>query len=700
MQRSLHRTSLLALALGLAVAAAADDTSTESCELCSFPSGWYLDTDFGVAFVSDDSFRFGDYTGTTDDGLYLLGRIAADYWSASGAHWRFAGSDMGLDARRLELRGDLPGRYELRIGYSALPHNLFESGRTPFRLSGDSLTLPPDWQTAPTTTAMGTLNASLLPVEIRTEREAFALGLAFTQNKYVEYTVDYRYTDKSGTGIFGGSFLNTSTLLPRPVDHRFHTLDARMSVRSDSWSAQLGYLASIFRNEDQRLRWDNPFTPVQLGAGVGQAALEPDNEFHRVALSGHYRPAAATQLTANVSLGRMTQDDLLLPYTTSTDLQSPLPVQALDAEVDTFNADVRLVSRWGRALRFRASYTLDDRDNQTPLFEWSYRLAETLAATPRTNTPYDIERRRLRVAADYRLPLRAKLSAGWNRETVQRNFSEVEQSDEDKLWAKLKLPIGQRVDVTAEYTMAERDNNGYRLPDDLSNDTSGAVVSGQNPLLRKYNLADRERRGLEVGVFLRPHDIIDLGLTAERSDDDYTDSVLGLLSADYESIYADMTFAFRKGAALALHGGYEKYSSLQAGSQSFAAPDWLADSEDETRYAGLSLDAGEVFERVRLHLGYTFSDTIAAVQTRASGNADAFPDLSTRLHRFEIGLDYAWRETVVVRLGLLFEDYTVDDWPLDNLEVDSVPRMLGLGHEWLDHDAGIVMLSFRYRNRL
>ncbi len=697
MYRSSHRALLLTFVLGIApaVAPGSEGRSTESCELCSFPSGWYLDTDFGVAYVSDDSFRFGDYTGTTDSGLYLLGRVAADYWGASGAHWRLEGSDMGLDARRLELRGGLPGRYEFRIGYSALPHNLFESGRTPFRLSGDSLILPPDWQTAPTTTAMGGLNASLSPVEIRTERETLALGLAFTPNRHVEYAVDYRYTDKTGTGIFGGSFLNTSALLPRPVDHRFHTLDAKMSVRTDSWSAQLGYLASIFRNDDQRLRWDNPFTPVLPGAGIGQAALEPDNEFHRVALSGQYRPAAATQLSANVSLGRMTQDDQLLPYSTSTDLQSPLPVQALDAEIDTLNADLRLVSRLGRALRFTASYTLDDRDNQTPVFEWSYRLAETLAAVPRTNTPYDIERRRLRFGADYRLPFRAKLSGGWKRETVERNFSEVDRSEQDEFWAKLKVPLGQRVDVAIKYAFADRDNDGYRQLEGPTGDS----LTAQNPLLRKYNLADRERQGLELSIFVRPYDGVDLGLTAETTDDDYTDSVLGLVSANYESIAGDAAFTMLRGVFVAVHGGYDRYRSVQAGSQAFAAPDWRAESEDDSRYAGLSLSLDEAFERFRLHFGYTFSETSAAVQTWALGSADGFPDLTSRLHRFEANLDYDWRDTLVVRLGLLFEDYTVDDWPLDDIGVDGVPRMLSLGNEWLDHDAGIVMLSFRYRSR-
>ncbi|MEM8683617.1 MAG: MtrB/PioB family outer membrane beta-barrel protein, partial [Pseudomonadota bacterium] len=246
----MNRALTIAVVLSvLPVAADSAETPSnvaEGCELCSFPSGWLLETDLGTAFVSDDSFKFGDYTGMTDSGAFLIGSLVADYRRPGGQHWRLAAADLGLDSRAASLNGGLPGRYRLRMSYAQIPHNLFESGQTPFTLSGANFTLPQDWQTAPTSGAMSGLNAALSPVAIRTERESFGLGFSFVQNRALEYDLDYQYTNKTGNDIFGASFLNTATLLPRPVDYAMHTLDAGVSFRASAWSARVAYLGSLF----------------------------------------------------------------------------------------------------------------------------------------------------------------------------------------------------------------------------------------------------------------------------------------------------------------------------------------------------------------------------------------------------------------------------------------------------------------------
>ena len=53
----------------------------------------------------------------------------------------------------------------------------------------------------------------------------------------------------------------------------------------------------------------------------------------------------------------------------------------------------------------------------------------------------------------------------------------------------------------------------------------------ENPLLRKYNLADREQNVLELALDLRPRENVDVGVSVELRDDDYSDSALGLQSA-------------------------------------------------------------------------------------------------------------------------------------------------------------------------
>ena len=53
----------------------------------------------------------------------------------------------------------------------------------------------------------------------------------------------------------------------------------------------------MFRNGDDSLTWQNPFTAGVVGAASGQLALAPDNQFHQLLASAGYAisPARARQ---------------------------------------------------------------------------------------------------------------------------------------------------------------------------------------------------------------------------------------------------------------------------------------------------------------------------------------------------------------------------------------------------------------------
>ena len=406
----------LALSAG-AVHAQEPSPNNPVCSRCAYPQGWFLETELGSAYVSDSSFKFGDYAGLTDQGGLLVGDIFADYWGESANQWHFEGRNLGLESRSIIIEGGLQGHYALRLSYDGLPHTQFESGTTPFvNPAASSLLLPVNWVRGASTSDLSALDQSLHSVGIRTDRDTFGLGFSFVQNPRLEYDVDYQYAAKEGTGIFGGSFLNTSTILPRPVDYQTQSLDASVNYRGDAWGARLGYYGSLFTNDTSTLRWDNPFIPPVDGADRGQAALEPDNDFHQLSLAGHLQPMTHTQLSGRIAMGRMTQDDELLRFTINPNLTSTLPSRTSDAEVDTLHADVRFASRPIGKLRLRGSYTRDERDNDTPIRAWAYVTGDALLTAPRLNLPYGYERDKINLSADYRLPYNIRVSGGWRRD--------------------------------------------------------------------------------------------------------------------------------------------------------------------------------------------------------------------------------------------------------------------------------------------
>ena len=75
-----RRTMLTIIAAGLAGPVAAQDATKSipagwNCERCVSADGWELDVEGGPAWVSDDAWRFGNYTGLDEKGWYLFGDV-------------------------------------------------------------------------------------------------------------------------------------------------------------------------------------------------------------------------------------------------------------------------------------------------------------------------------------------------------------------------------------------------------------------------------------------------------------------------------------------------------------------------------------------------------------------------------------------------------------------------------------------------
>ena len=78
------------------------DTSNWECESCPFDEGYRAELEVGATEVSDDSVRFGNFTGYGEKGTYAnvdgQGRYVGEEYRAD---WYI--EDLGLDSRVVEL---------------------------------------------------------------------------------------------------------------------------------------------------------------------------------------------------------------------------------------------------------------------------------------------------------------------------------------------------------------------------------------------------------------------------------------------------------------------------------------------------------------------------------------------------------------------------------------------------------------------
>lgn len=683
--------ALGALALAPAIAAQEVDTSDWACEYCPFQDSHEGDYEVGASNVSDDSAYFGNATGYGEKGTYA--NIDGDGSYAGDTYrMRWVAEDLGLDSRYAELEGSHPGKFDYNVGFRQIPFRQFFTTSTIFVESGSTLLLPQGWVRAPTTGGFTALGSSLVGRKIESDRSIYEIGGRYLAGSRFSFSADYRRQENDGLKIQGGSTFTNASLLPMPFDYVTDEVDIALRYGADNSFVALKWYLSDFQNDNAALSWQQPFTGAP-GADTLVQAQAPENRFQQLTLAGGYSfPDLRTVMSLSASLGRVTQNAALLPYSSNTLLPvEPLPRASLNAEVDTTNIAAGITSRILRKGRIRFSYRLDKRDNKTAQDLWNRTIVDTFPnGGEELNIPYSFERSYLSLSGDYDLFDILRVSAGYDRKDIDRDFQEITSQTENTGWGRLRLRPASSVDIDVRGGASKRDADNY--------DEAFAIATGQNPLMRKYHLAYRWREFGELIVNWSPAAApVSVSFTGLFADDDYRQSQLGLTSGKELSAALDFGWSITETTSVYLNTGIETFESTQFGSESFADPDWLAENEDDFTTIGAGLNMREIGERFDLRLDYLRSDGTSKISLDSAADAPArFPDLETTLDYVRLRLGFRQSDSMVWNLSLLYQTFQSKDWALQGVAPDTIPVVLSLGAQPYDDEQVIVGLGFRY----
>jgi MtrB/PioB family decaheme-associated outer membrane protein len=671
---------------------AAPDTSEWKCELCPFASGYQADLTAEGSYVSEDAATFGDASGYDDKGGYV--NVDGNGHYATGSHrlnWWV--DDLGLDSRVVEIDGARPGTFDYRLAYSQIPRHRFDSTSTIFtRAPGNLLALPAVWTFAGTTSGLADLASSLVSQDIESERNTLELGGKYLPTTRFRLFADFQRQERDGTNIIGAPYFTNSSLLPQHFDYQTDQLDAGIRYDSDNGYLKLAYFGSFFDDKSGAVSWENPFLSAP-GAERSTLAGPPDNDFQQLLLTGSYRTAALdTSITFSAAMGRGKQNDTLLPYTTNPNLAAgPLPQSTLDAEVDTTNLALTVISRPFPQARVKLAIRYDERDNKTSQLPWTRVIADTfLSGETELNVPYGFERLRLNLSADYKLLDTVRASAGYDYTELERDFQEVAKQTEDTGWGRLQWRPNSYLDFGARGGISRREIDRY--------DETLAASLDQNPLMRKYNLAYRYQQFGELSASASlPKLPIALSATVFYADDSYSSSRLGLTDTDELRVAADLSWSVSEKASVYLTGGMEDISTQQAGSASFSTPDWFADYSDEFYNFGGGFRVTGIAGKADLQIDYTRGKGTTEIDVTGGGGPRQFPDLATTLDSLRARILYHWSEKLEASLQLRYEHFSTDDWALQGVAPDTLPSILTLGAQPYDDEVWMAGISFRYR---
>ena len=637
--------------------------------------------ELGVGYVTDDAYRFGRYTGLEEEGAYLLGDITAHYYGEEGEFWQARGTNLGLDSRYLRLDFGFQGRHEYFLEYDELPNNFSDTVSTPYINAGDSTLI---------------LGSGLTPFEIETKRERIGLGGRLFTRKHWVFDVAYNHETKEGTGKSGSAMAYGPTqilrdaysaLLPEPVDYQTDRVDVSLQYSKEQLQFELAYHMSLFDNDDQSLTWEDSNPVAPLGS-TGSLALAPDNEFHQVTASLGYQLPHNTHFTGVLSTGLMTQDQDYQAYSVAGGLP---PRSSLDGEVWLTTAQLKLASRPLPKLRLSGAYSYNERDNDSSVASYNYVLADAEPRASVVNRPLSYKRNRLDLTANYRINSGMSLRGGYRYDDMSRDYADAEREDTDEntLFAKWKLRPHADINLALYAEASDRDGSNYRAPVD------------ENPFMRKYYLADRDRSKVGALIDYMPADNLNLSLSADYIKDDYDNSEVGLTEATQPTYTLDVSYQPIQEVTTHAYYTREDMESTQYGWEADPAlvRDWKAEFDDTVDTFGIGAKITEIRGKWDVGADLTWSKATGdsdLTNLSVTGTVGQFPDLETELTSLELWALYRYRHNLSLKLSYWYEDYDADNWAYDGLQTDSVNNMLLLGEETQDYDTSFIAASVIY----
>ena len=381
----------------------------------------------GVGYVTENSFKFGQYNGLFDQGPYGIfnfdwrGGPGYDPSTDSAVRWHLLGTDLFLDTRTVYADYGDQGKFKIFGGFDELRSN-YASGDTyqsPFQGVGSNfLTLPKNWVkpivpqvstsagnfrglspttglanalvggvVTPPTAAQQAIVKNIIAndvpdfqnVDLDTVRKTYAGGLIYDLGPQWRFLANASQTNQNGLkplGMLNLSAGTVSTINPLPIDQTTDQYNVSLTYTGQQFFFTAAYYGSYFTNHVSSMSWENPFAPGTFST----MSTAPSNEFNQFTLKGGYNFSPTTKLVMGASYARNTQNDQFLADPGNSPLG--LPVSSLNGLVISTQFNARLTAKPVKNLNVALGYKYNDRDNRTPVNTYEfYDAGEPPAST-------------------------------------------------------------------------------------------------------------------------------------------------------------------------------------------------------------------------------------------------------------------------------------------------------------------------------
>jgi MtrB/PioB family decaheme-associated outer membrane protein len=578
--------------------------------------------------------------------------------------------------------------------------------------------------------------ATASSVDLALERDRLHANLGYGSLRGFSWGLDYKHEDRDGNRPYGASFgFSNATEIPEVIDYSIDDAELAGSWNTDRAGVRFGYRMSNFKNNVSTMYWDNPFRLTGAtdpnaytapgsgsigGSGVGFADLWPDNDSSVVFADGRTRIGGNWYAQGSLSYNTMTQDEALLPYTLNTAIVGKdfngkpfaandvnnLPVRNADNKVNVTNLSAQVGGDLAQNFDLTFRYRMYDYDNSSKRIELPgyVRFHAVWEEIARITVPFSYTKTDLGAELGWAIGGiggRSRLSLSYNLQSWDREFREIDSSDEDIVKLAFDTHPSTRFNVRASYELGDRSIGDYH-PEAAENSFVEAEGVTNMPTLRKYDEAVREYDQFNVNAQFFATDALNFFVGATGRNDDYKKSEFGLVSDDVLQYNAEVAYAPSDAINFYLFGHRFDRESFQRARQSGATPstnpldNWQVTLDEITDTFGLGFTAKAKAWTTDLSASYSNTDGKADFFSPPGGAPDLAVDFGdyddVELLALLARVDYQINPRTKAGVGYRWEDYSIDTFLARGLQ-NYLPGALLLNPEDGDYTGSVFMLD-------
>lgn len=525
--------------------------------------------------------------------------------------------------------------------------------------------------------------------DLRSRRHMAAFELTYVANRNVDLTFNVRNTERKGYHLQSFALTNSpgggiAQELGIPTDQR--TTDVKAMVEFGNTRALLtaGMNASWFDNRIPTVQFDNPLrlTDISGGASRGLAPMWPSNSNVSFIVNGSYKLPARTRVLGSLSVGRASQDDVLVAGTINTALVAPpLLRSTAAASADVVSMVYGINSRPMDNVWLNARYRYYDFDNHTPHFEANQLVGDwTLGTSVWETEPLSVRHQFLDLDASFTPINHVAFGVGYGRQDDRRTFRIFEETAENTFRMFLDSTSNPYFTLRLKYERSSRDGSGF--------DSHLLEEVGEQPEMRHFDVANRDRSRVTSIVTVTPAAWLNLNGSVAYGRDEYKDTGFGL--RDNRNRTYGVGFDLMPLATVSAGATYqrEKYTANQYSRTANPGPqfedptrDWWLDTDDRVNTITAYIDLLKTLPRTDVRLGYDLSDGrvayvygLPANQTIFTGTASLrqLAPVTNRLTGGRADVQYFLRANLALGLAYWYEDYDVNDLSLNPTTINSL----------------------------